>query len=345
MPFLAAIPIAAIAAAGSVASAAGGIGNMVANMSAADRAKAAQDKGLQEWLAIHIPDPEQQKLTLQKFVSEGQLDPHLESAIKQDPSGLKQVSTSMAQKSAQNKALQSLQQIGDEGGMRLQDKAAIQDAMMQSNIKGRSDREAIVADAARKGQSGSGFELAAQLSGQQGNADQLANQSLKTAAGAQDRALQSIMGAGDMATKMRSQEFGEEAQKAQAQDAINRFNTSNLQDVHHRNIGSQNRAQEMNLANAQDISNRNTNVANQQQQFNKNLIQQQFDNQTRLAAGKTGQYNQEAQGELNKGQMIGNAASNIGGGLGSSANAYAQNRYWDDYFNKQKKPAPDAAEE
>lgn len=339
MPFLAAIPVGVIAAVGTAASAAGGIANMVSNMSAADRAKAAQDKGLQEWLAIQIPDPEKQKLALERFVSAGELDPKLESAIKQDPSGLKQISTSMAHKEAQNKALQSLQQIGEEGGLRLQDKAALQDAMMQANIKGRADREGIIADMARKGQSGSGFELASQLSAQQGDADRLANTSLKTAAGAQERALQAIMGAGDLSSKYRSQEFGEEAEKAKAQDAINRFNTSNLQDIQQRNIGSQNRAQEMNLANRQDILNRNVNVGNQEQQYNKSLLQQQFENQAKLAAGKTGQYNQEAQSELQKGQAMGNAFSNIGGGIGSALGAGAMNKYWDDYFSKQKKPA------
>ncbi len=324
-------------AGGAIASAVGGVANAAANMSAADRAKAAQDKGLQEWLKINVPDPKDQQLALERFVSAGEIDPKLETAIKQDPSGLKQVTTSMAQKGAQNRALQELQQVGSEGGLRLQDKAALQDATLESNMKAKADRDAITADMARKGQGGSGFELAAQLGAQQGQADRDANSSLKVAAGAQERALQAIMGGGDMATKMRSQEFGEEAEKAKAQDAINRFNTTNLQDIGQRNIASQNAAQVANLANKQDILNKNVGVSNQQQQYNKELQQRQFDNQVKLAAGKSGQYGQQAQGELNQGQMIGNAASNIGGGIGSALNVGAQNKYWDDYFSKQKK--------
>lgn len=321
---------------GAGVSAISGIANAAANMSAADRAKAAQDKGLQEWLKINIPNPEDQKIALARFVSAGTLDPHLENAIKQDPSGLKQVTTSMTQKSAQNRALQQLQEVGNNGGLRLQDKTALQDAQMQSNVKARSDRDAISSDMARRGQGGSGFEVAAQLEGQQGQADRDASNSLKVAGSAQDRALQAIMGAGDMATKQRSQEFGEEAQKAQAQDAINKFNTANLQDVQQRNIGSQNAAAATNLANAQDISNRNVGVQNTEEQHNKALLQQQFDNQAKLAAGKSGQYAGQAATEVNQGEKLGNAFSNIGGGVGSALNAGAQNKYWDDYFAKQK---------
>ena len=49
------------------ASAIGGIGNVIANMSASDRASALQNQALQEWLKVQIPDPEEQKLAMQKF--------------------------------------------------------------------------------------------------------------------------------------------------------------------------------------------------------------------------------------------------------------------------------------
>src|SRR5688572_25271534 len=109
---------------------AGGIGNYLANKSAGDRAAMIQDKALQDWLKINIPDPKQQELALQRFVVEGTLDPKLESAIKADPSEFRNVMASAETKSAQNRALSELQAIGTQGGLRLQDKAALQESIL-----------------------------------------------------------------------------------------------------------------------------------------------------------------------------------------------------------------------
>jgi hypothetical protein len=319
-----------------IAAAAGGIANAAANMSAADRASALQDKALREWIKINIPDPKEQQIAMQRFVDQGEINPKLEQAIQQKPSEFEKITTSMAQKDAQNKALQELESIGNEGGLRLQDKAALQDAMLDNQVRDRANREGITADMARRGLGGSGFEFASQLAAQQSGADRDSRNSLQVAAQAQDRALQSIMGAGDMATKFRSQDFQEQAQKAAAADAINRFNTSNLQDVQGRNIASQNRAQEMNLADKQRISDANTNLSNQEQQYNKGLAQQQFENETRVAAGKSGQYGQMAANEQQKGQQLGNTFTNIGQGISGLATNQANQDYWSNYFKNRK---------
>jgi hypothetical protein len=335
-------------------SAAAGVANAAANMSASDRAAAIQDKALQEWMKLNIPDPEQQKIAMQRFVDQGELSPQLEKAISQNPSEFQKITTSVADRTAQNRALQELEKIGYEGGLRLQDKVALQDATLEGQMKDRANREAITADMARRGMGGSGFEFASQLAAQQSGADRDARNSLQIAAQAQDRALQSIMGAGDMATKFRTQDFNEQAQKAAAQDAINRFNTSNLQDVHSRNIASQNRAQEMNLADKQRIADANINLANDQEKYNKSLLQQKFDNQAKIAAGKSGQYGQMGALEQQKGQALGNAFTNVGqaatGALTTQANhdfwtkkqeqrqqeeeARKNQDYWSNYFNK-----------
>lgn len=316
------------------ASALGGIGNAAANMSAADRAAALQDKGVQEWLKVHLPNPEEQKLAMERFVQVGEVNPKLEQAIQQNPSEFQKITTSVANRNAQNRALKELEDIGYQGGLRLQDKAALQEAMMEGQVKDRANREAIAADMARRGQGGSGFEFASQLAAQQSGADRDASNSLKVAAQAQDRALQSIMGAGDLATKYRGQDYEEQAKRAAAQDAINRFNTANMQDVQQRNIGSQNRAAEMNLAEKQRLADANTNMANQEQKYNKELLQQQFDNQAKVAAGKSGQYAQQAQGAIQQGQQLGNVFSNIGQAGAGAASAQANQDYWDNYFKK-----------
>lgn len=316
-----------------------GIGNFFANKSANDRAEALQSQAMQEWMKLNIPDPESQKVFMQKFVSQGVIDPKFEKAIKQDPSAFEKVMTDSTQKAAQNRALGELEDIGYEGGLRLQDKAALQDSMLESQVRDRANREGIASEMSRRGLGGSGFEVASRLQGQQATGDREAANSLKVAAGAQDRALQSIMGAGDLATKYRGQDFNEQAQKASAADRINQFNTQNLRDVQSTNTGLANRAQEMNLANKQKIADQNTQLSNTEQAYNKSLIQQQFDNQAKRTAGSTGQANQIAGTEQRGGQMLGNTISNIGGAATGALANQANSNYWDDYFKKKNSGA------
>jgi hypothetical protein len=185
---------------------------------------------------------------------------------------------------------------------------------------------------------GSGFEFASRLGSQQAGADRDANNSLKVAAQAQDRALQSIMQSGQLATQYRNQDFDEQAKRAAAADAINRFNTTNMQDVQSRNLASQNRAAEMNLAERQKISDQNVNLANQEQKYNKDLLQQKFENEAKVAAGKSGQYAGQAQSEMQKGQALGNMFTNFGQAASGAAAAQANQDFWDKYLKTRTEP-------
>jgi hypothetical protein len=318
------------------AAVAGGVGSYLANKSANDRAEMLQNQNLQNWVKINIPDPAEQKLALQRFVQEGTLDPKLESAIKADPSEFQKIVTDQKYKDAQNNALSQLQEIGNNGGLRLQDKAALQDAQQSSIDQERGSRMAIAQSMANRGMGGSGFELAAQLQAQQGGADRNARNSLSAAASAQDRALQAIMGSGNMATQYQNQDFNQQAQKASAADRINMFNTQNMQNVNNDNISSQNAAQAANLAAKQNISNQNTQLSNSEQQYNSQLLQQQFENEAKKAAGMGGQNQALANTAQQQGQNLGNTISNVALGISDTATANANQNYWTDYFNKQK---------
>lgn len=313
----------------------GGLGNLLANTSANDRAAMLQDQALQNWIKLQIPNPADQQIALQKFVQQGTLDPKLEKAIKADPSKFESIITSQSVKNAQNRALSELQELGNRGGLRLQDKATLQDAMLAQQAKDRGNRDAIASEMARRGLGGSGFDVAARLQGQQGTSDQMARNSLSAAASAQDRALQSIMGAGDLATKYRTQDFGEQAQRAAAADKINLFNTQNLQDIQNRNIGAQNRAAEMNLNQAQKTADQNTQLSNYQQEYNKKLYQQQFQDQMQRAQGISGATQGLANTAVQQGQNIGNTISGLAtGAIGQFTNASNQN-HLTDYLEKQ----------
>jgi hypothetical protein len=323
-------------AAAAVAAVAG-IASYAAQSSANGRAQALQSDALQKWIALQIPDPAEQRIVLQKFVNQGTIDPRLESAIKQDPTQFNQIFTSATQKNSQVRALKELEDIGYQGGLRLQDKAALQQATSQGNVQDRANRAAITDEMAHRGLGGSGYEVAAQLQGQQAGADRDARSRLQVASDAQQRALAAIEGAGNLATQYRTQDFGEQAAKASAADRINQFNTQNARDVNSTNTAYQNRAQELNLANAQDIANKNTTLSNSQELYNKGLAQQKFDNQTKQLAGATGQYNTAAGTEQKGGEILGNTISNIGGAGANAIGTNAKYDFWNNYFDSQKK--------
>ena len=297
-------------------------------------------QAIAELIKVKIPDPEQQKLALQRYQMTGELDPKLESAIQQDPSAFEQVVQNQKYTQAQDRALGQLQSLGEEGGLSLSDKADLQQQLMESGNKDKANRDAITDDMARRGQLGSGMALQAQIGGAQAAGDRNAMARLSALGSAQDRALQSIMGAGDLAGKMSEQDYGRQSDLASARDRINMFNTQNAQSVQQRNVASQNAAQQYNLDRRQDIANRNTHLSHDEQRYNKELYQRQFDNQMQksgaMANAYTGAANQSQQAGNQKRQSYGA----IGSGIGQLGGAIQNQNNWDSWLEsiKQKKP-------
>lgn len=314
--------------------AAGSIGSaLIAKGAAADdRAAAlnANKEAIQKWMDIHIPDPDEQKIALQRFVQTGTLTPAVEQAVKQDPSAFEQVQIDPRLKEAQLGALSQLQDIGSSGGMQLEDKANLQHAMSDIASADKGRRDALAAQYASRGLGGSGLELASQLQGIQAANNQTSQAQLDTAASARQRALQAIMQGGQLAGSIRGQDYSQQADLARARDAISQFNARNLQDVTRRNTDRSNTAQQYNLGLQQNVANLNTGLANQEEMYNKGLIQQQFENRAKQAAGASGQYGNLAnQYNANADRTAGMWAG-IGSGIGQAAGQIGQ------YYNNQQ---------
>ncbi len=336
MPWVAA----AVAVATAIASA---VSESESSNKAQQTITANQNAALQQWMNVNIPDPAQQKVVYDTYRSTGQLDPRLLQAIKQDPSQFEGVIQDQKAVQAQQNALSQLENIGNSGGLRLQDQADLQKLQSDSDTRARGNRLAISDQMARRGLSGSGFDSAAQLSNIQDQAGRDSSNSLQIAAQAQARALQAIEGAGSLGGQIEAQRFGEQAQKANAADAIAKFNTQNLRDVNAANAAAQNYAQEYNLTNSQNLANKNVELANAQQEHNKGLAQQQFENQLRVAAGKTGQYNQlgsQLSGlQLQQGKGVSNTISNVGNSAVGAVTADQNKSFWKDYMDSNKSSA------
>lgn len=312
----------------------GGIIGNIASSGDRDASTEAQKAALQAIAGVNAPSVEQMQLALQQYQSAGKLTPEQETALQQAQSQLNGYKSDPRLVQAQASALQSLQDRGKQG-LTAQDIAALNQERNSTNQNIQSNNAAILASQAARGQLDSGSTLAAQLMGAQAAANRQSQQGDNTAAMAQQNALSAMTQAGNMAGSMGTQQFGQAAQIAAAQDAINRFNTQNSQAVNNQNVQTNNAAQQYNLNNAQHIANANTGIANSQQQYNKGLYQTVFNDQLNKAGAIAGQDRSLSNTYANNAAATSNMWSGMANAVGQGAAAYGA------YSAKQPKPTRD----
>lgn len=320
------MPPAAAAIGGAVAGIGSGIAGGLASSSAAGKAANTARGGQDAFreLEQYLPDIQAGRISLEDLRSAGILTPEMEESISQGNSELSSISLDPATRQAQMDALHSFQNIGNENGLDAQARANLAQEQSQIGQQERGSREAILQNAAQRGIGGSGLELAAQLQAQQSSADRMALAGTQDAANANQRKLEALQMSAGLGGQIHAQDYGEKSAAAQAQDAINRFNTTNRQDVQQRNVASANTAQAGNLANAQNIANQNVALHNSQQQYNKELDQRDFENRYKIAQGVGQQAQGAAQAQLQGGQAVANTLGGLGqAALGAGATLYA----------------------
>jgi hypothetical protein len=147
------------------------------------------------------------------------------------PSAMENIRADPNSVAAQMQALEHLQRVGTSGGLTAQDEAKFLAAQDRVAEQERGSRGALMANFAARGQGGGMQELAAQLSNQQGAANRLNRAGTDMAGDAQRRAYEAMVESGNLGSRIRGQDFGEKSQRAQATDAINRFNAGTRNDV------------------------------------------------------------------------------------------------------------------
>lgn len=148
-------------------------------------------------------------------------------AIQQDGTAFEDISTDPNVNNAQLSALSELEQLADKG-YTLQDEANQRKFINRANTEARANREAIDQNMQARGLSGSGLAYVSKLQADQENANRIAEQGTDLASANADRRLQAIQGMGDYSSQLRSQQFGEQATKAGAKDAVANYNTGLL---------------------------------------------------------------------------------------------------------------------
>ncbi|NJO18787.1 MAG: hypothetical protein HC838_00185 [Spirulinaceae cyanobacterium RM2_2_10] len=293
----------------------GSIGNVLSGGNNAKSAN-AQQAATDQFKSLVLPDVEEMQLQLESMVQQGVITPEQAQTYLLEQSSMNGISTDPKLRQAQMDALTSLQDISANDGLTAADKSQLQQIQTQEDTAERGAREAILQNAQARGLGGSGIELLQQMQNQQASATRKSQRDLDVAGMAQQRALQALQQAGQLGGQIQNQDFNQQSQIAQANDAINKFNAQNQQNVSLENTKARNVAQAQNLSEKQRIADANVALQNQQQVHNKGLQQQQFDNAYKKAGGVSSGLNQQAQGFQDAGKTFQNY---IGTGVSAAA--------------------------
>lgn len=251
-----------------------------------------------------IQDPKLKALVLKRYVSTVDPRKFLKDLSETE---LSKIQSDPILREAQMNALSRVQAIADQGGLTAEDRARLADISRRQKVTEQGQRQAIAQNAAQRGIGGSGLELAQKVASQQEQANIAAQQGTDVAAEAQRRQMQAALEAGRLGGDIRSQEFNEAARRDEAQDLINKFN-----------VGAQNEAGLELARQRQRIAEQNVNLANQSRLYNIGRNQRAFENQLKIAAGKTGALQQIGAGASDREGRLTNL---IGTGIQAAAGA------------------------
>ncbi len=192
--------------------------------------------------------------------------PGFEQIIAQEAQKQPDVQADPVAREAQLQAMSKMGNLADQQGLDPQAQAQLQESRgsMEQAIAGQN--AATASGFARRGMSGSGNELAAQLSNNQGASARGNQAALTTASDARGRALQALSGQGQMAGQLRSADFNEANSNRNAAAAREQFNANMRQ-----------AAQSGNIAQRQAIFNAAAKKAGMKEKAQGDLAQQYYD--------------------------------------------------------------------
>jgi hypothetical protein len=239
------------------------------------------------------------------------------------PSAMEGVETDPRYKEHELAALKELEDSA-RNGFTAQDKADMSRAEMDVNRQNHGRLGAIQQNMQSRGMGGSGMDIMAQLQSAQDSNDVAAMRDLEREGQMQARKSQATRDLGHMSMGMQGQEWNQAAQKAQAQDAIARFNSAN-----------RNNANQWNTQNAQNVANSNVGVNNGFAQTSANMGMQgaemgynaatEEENRRLLAEQQKRQRAAAKRAAVGQtiGMVAGGVAGSMGGPMGAAAGAQA----------------------
>ncbi len=246
---------------------------------------------LDAWGSIKTPELSALQVQLQKEVQQGTITPEQAEASLLGSNAFDAIRNDPSLGAAQHAALEGLQATANAGGLTAVDKARLQDVTDNQNQVAKGRLDAIQSNAKERGVGGSGLEMASALENEQEAANRASRQGTDVAGQAQQAALEALQASGQQAGAIRAQDYGEAANKAESQNAIDKFNAQTLNATNLYNTQTANEAQAANLAEKQRVADANTATANNQALYNSQQNQTVFNDNAAKAAGESGVYN------------------------------------------------------
>ena len=257
----------------------GAIGGL-ASQGDRDEAEKAMRKALAEIDAIGAGPDLAKQIFYREFESAGVLTPEIEKAVQQGVSTVDKIKEDPTLRKAQMEALGAIQQRG-RTGFTPQEMMQLRQERATAERSAESKRQQILAGLRARGALDSGAGLAAQLQ----SADELAatqfEASDRAAAMADQRALQSMVQAGQLSGQIRAHDFDVEYKKEDAKQAMQKFNITNLAEQERLRAERETQARQYNLGVKQQLLNARTQQYNQEQLRQRNAQQQMYENELR----------------------------------------------------------------
>lgn len=287
------------------------------------RAEDILKKAQQNFAGIHLPTERELTLPeLERYVNAGILTPSQAQAYLQDKNAYDQATGSQPAREAEISALSKLQDISESGGMDAQSRAALEEAQNKAQIQEQGMNSYILDQLAQRGIPTSLMGAAMQAANAGTQSQNLHMAGVQAASDAEQRALQALSESGTLGANIENQTFGEQAQKAAAQNAINQWNAANQTQNSQFNAANRQNAGVYNAANAQNVANENTGTRNARTQYNAQIPQQMFNNSMQKATGQAGVSTDQAKQAMQSGQQEAGLISGLIGGasqMGASA--------------------------
>lgn len=302
------------------------LGGIVKSLFGDDGAANSRAEAIKAIRGVRVPTAEEMQVQLQQLVEAGVLTPERAQYFAQNPSEFANIVMPTEGRDAQTDSLAGLRNIVEGGGNDAQmeaDKAQILNDLRMSQ---KGSRDALMQQQAARGGLKGGMALAAQLAANQQDVGQANKNALDANAAAEARKMDALRSMASIGQGLASQDWQQQAQRAQAADAINQFNAANQNAMSQFNTNAANAAAASNLQNKQGIMNQNTGMENSNRIRNADLKQQAFNNNMNKANALSGQYNQQANAQQQSanqnmafiGSLAGSAMQAAAGGAGGA---------------------------
>ncbi len=282
-------------------------------------------QALQAFQSINTPTPESMAVgNLPQETVQGTINPNQINVAEQAPSAYGNIALDPQTRQAQINALNSYQNIANEGGLDAESKLAMQQAINDANTQSQGAQGAIQQQAQAMGQGGGDFALTQRALAAQGASNNAATQGMQAAAMAEANRQQALNQMANIGGSVNASDYGQQAQAAQAQNTINATNQGYHNQANVGNVTNNMASQQFNVGNAQNVNAANTAANQGNVYYNAGLPQQQFNNEMAKAGGMAGVNQQQANAAQ---QAAGNSANMWGqvlkGGVGLGATALA----------------------